>query len=233
MNSTSVNSQTSLTPTATGSKSSAGLSSAASTLAQLLCDIDSGRISAAQQDLATLNRQLGATQNGAAVQNGGNRSQFGKLLNVLGVDLGAGNLEAAQSAVQSFFASLQIGTLTGPIAVAAASDAAPVTVGSGQLSEQFSALIQSIQAGDLGEARNAYNGLVNRLTQSRPNASATGKTRSNIESTAAAQPASLQNLIPKIGDALSSGNLAVAQQNLQAFVQTGIASGGNYAGTSA
>jgi hypothetical protein len=73
---------------------------AAKTLGQLIGDVQSGRLSAAQTDLASLTQQLGASATSDAT------SALGKLLTELGGDLSSGNLSGAQASVGGFLRTL-------------------------------------------------------------------------------------------------------------------------------
>jgi hypothetical protein len=73
---------------------------AAKTLGQLIRNVQSGSLSAAQTDLASLTQQLGPS---AATEE---PSPLGTLLTRLGGDLRAGDLPSAQANVGSFLTTL-------------------------------------------------------------------------------------------------------------------------------
>jgi hypothetical protein len=79
---------------------------AAKTLGQLIRNVQSGSISAAKTDLASLTQQLGPS---AASEE---PSPLGKLLTQLGTELGSGDLSGAQASVGSFLSALSIGQAT-------------------------------------------------------------------------------------------------------------------------
>jgi hypothetical protein len=233
----------SITPASleTTSTSSSSQQDATKTLTQLLKDIESGNISDAQKDLATLNQQLGSSQSGNS------NSPLSTLLTALGKDLGSGNLSGAQSDVQNFFNSLEGGGQTSSASGAgsqangnSASPAASTNEGSGSSSasgidssikSDFLSLLQNVQSGNLQGAQSAYQKLTSLLSQNGSGASSsvsgssgtgnsgTGSTQ-NASSSSSTQQDPFQKLLNTLGDSLSSGNLAAAQQELQAFFQS-------------
>ncbi len=73
---------------------------AAKTLGQLIGNVQSGSLSAAQVDLASLTEQLGSSASSEAA------SPLGRMLTQLRGDLRAGNVCGAQASVQNFLLSL-------------------------------------------------------------------------------------------------------------------------------
>jgi hypothetical protein len=205
------------------SASSTSQQSAAKTLAQLLQDIESGNVSGAQKDLTTLNQQLGTSQSQSQ-----SNSPLSTLLTSLNKDLGSGNISAAQSDVQNFFTSLE----NSSSATTAASDASNSTGNnsnsvSDPVKQDFLSLIQDVQSGNLQGAQSAYQKLTSLLSQNSDAQSSSSSTQSSSQSS------DFQKLINNLGEALSSGNLTTAQQELQTYFQSGSQSNGTFVATSA
>jgi hypothetical protein len=229
-------------PLDTTSASSSSQQDATKTLTQLLKDIESGNISDAQKDLATLNQQLGSSQSGNS------NSPLSTLLTALGKDLGSGNISGAQSDVQNFFNSLEgsgqagsgatgqaSGSSASPAASTDAAGGSSSTSGiDGSIKSDFLALLQNVQSGNLQGAQSAYQKLTSLLSQngSATSGSATSNTQ-NASSSSSTQQDPLQKLLNALGGSLSSGNLAVAQQELQAFFQSSGQGSGVFVATNA
>ena len=92
-----------VSPSTPNSPQAVNEQSAAKTLGQLISDVQSGNVSAAQTNLSLLNQQLGSSVTSEAT------SPLGELLTQLDGELEGGDLAAAQASVGSFLAALTAG----------------------------------------------------------------------------------------------------------------------------
>jgi hypothetical protein len=140
---------------------------------QLGQDLQSGNLSAAQQDFATL-QQLGPQNNSSVSAQSNN--PIAQAFNQLSQDLQSGNLSAAQQDYAQIQQDFQNQT-SGQNQTAEVHHGHHHHVGGGEsseISQLFSQLGQDLQSGNLSSAQQTYNSLLQDLQQFSPsNAQAT------------------------------------------------------------
>lgn len=126
---------------------------------QLGQDLQSGNLSAAQQDFATL-QQVGPQASSTLSTQSSN--PMVQALNQLGQDLQSGNVSAAQTDYTNLKQDFQNATHT---RVHHHHQHQSGSGGDGEISQLFNQLGQSLQSGNVSSAQTAYNSLLQDLPQ--------------------------------------------------------------------
>jgi len=125
---------------------------------QLGQDLQSGNLSAAQQDFATL-RQIGPQA--SATLSTPSSNPMVQALNLLGQDLQSGNVSAAQTDYTNLKQDFQNATHTR----VHHHHQHQSSGGNGEISQLFNQLGQSLQSGNISSAQTAYDSLLQDLPQ--------------------------------------------------------------------
>jgi outer membrane protein assembly factor BamD (BamD/ComL family) len=148
------------------------------TFQQLGQDLQSGNLSAAQSDFATL-QNLGSQNSTATSQN---NSPIAQAFSQLAKDLQSGNLSAAQQDFSTIQQDFQNQSVQGQTVSAQGHHHHHGGGGSSEISQLLDQLGTALQSGDLSTAQQAYASLAQQFQPSSPSSGVTSQTATQSNS---------------------------------------------------